>query len=232
MKYIAILVLLFSSFSVFSYQVSPMTSDLLPMGSGSQQTMRITNTSNKTLAIEVSAYSLQLDGNGNEVLKESEDDFLIIPMTTVVPAGKAQSVIVRYIGEPMLKASEAYRIFINQVVVDLEKGNESGVNMTVNFKTLLNIVPEGSIAKLAILGKKQAQNNTWDVMLENTGNKYIRLSKAKWVVKDKDKEVILEGRALSEALSGKLLLPNSKIEVSLTLPESFDAESSTLDVIL
>mgnify|MGYP003624258232 CR=1 FL=1 len=231
MKYILSLFFLLSSFSIFAYQVNPMVSELLPMGSGSQQTMRIINTSHKKLTIEILAYNLLIDQHGKENLKENDSDFLIIPMTTIIPPGKAQSIIVRYIGEPVLSASEAYRIAVNQVVVDLDDGGYSGVDMTVSFRTLLNVVPKNSKAQLVILSKEQTRENTWNVLLENKGNRYIRLSKAKWVIESENNKLVLEGKELSEALSGKLLLPNSRREISIVLPEKFKADTSTLEVI-
>lgn len=43
--------------------------------------------------------------------------------------------------------------------------------------------------------------------------------------------LILEGMDLSRALSGKILLPNSKSNISISIPKEFQAADSELEVI-
>lgn len=232
MRYVIFFIYTIFSYSAYAFQVKPMVFEVQPTGSQSQQTMRVLNDSNVPLTIEISAYNLLIGKSGTETLKPNEDDFLIIPLTTIIPPGKSQSVIIRYIGDPLLSASKAYRIAINQVVVDLGSLNKSGVGMAVSFKTLLNVVPKEAEAKLVIKGKQQSARDSWNVMLENKGNKYIRLSKSKWIIKNKDKKMVLDGEALNKALTGKLLLPNSNCEVTIKVPSQFNADNSELEVVL
>ncbi|WP_421855009.1 molecular chaperone [Marinomonas sp.] len=232
MQYIIFFLFIFISLPIFAFQVQPMVSEIQPIGSQSQQTIRVLNNSDKPLTVEISAFDLLVNGNGQEELRPNEDDFLIIPLTTIIPEGKTQSVIIRYIGEPILPKSKAYRIAINQVRVDLGELDGSGVGMALSFKTLLNVVPKDAKAKLVIKNKEQFDKNTWKVSLDNKGNKFIRLSQAKWVVKSKDQVFILEGQKLSSALDGKFLLPNSSSEVLIKIPSEFNAKTSDLEVVL
>ena len=230
MRYIFLIIVLLISHTTEAFQVKPMVAELESSGSQSQQTIRISNPSDSPLTIEISAFDLLIAPNGDETLNANEDDFLIIPMTTIIPSGKSQSVIVRYIGEPILENSKAYRVAIDQVSVDLEKAGQSGVGMSVSFRTLFNVVPKGAEAKLLIKNKRQVDTETWNVLLENTGNKYIRLSQAQWLIKGDDQELLLEGAELSKALTGKILLPKSSREVSIKIPTKFNAASSDLEV--
>ena len=68
MRYIILftLIITFTSFSTVAFQVQPMVAELESMGSQSQQTMRILNTSNEPLTIEVSAHDLLITEEGNE----------------------------------------------------------------------------------------------------------------------------------------------------------------------
>ncbi|WP_352296320.1 molecular chaperone [Pseudoalteromonas sp. 20-MNA-CIBAN-0454] len=231
MRLLILLTLFITSTSVLSFQVQPMIAELKSIGTHSQQIMRIVNTADTPLTIDISSYDLQLTEQGEELLSINEDDFLIIPMTTIIPAGKSQSVIVRYIGEPILKSSKAYRIFVDQVSVDLGNTTQSGVGMNLSFRTLFNVVPQNAKAKLVIKNKRQAENNNWKVLIDNIGNKYISLSKAQWVIKGNNEKFVLEGESLSKALSGKLLLPNSSREVTIKIPAQFNAEQSELEVL-
>lgn len=219
------------SFSVSAFQVIPMVADLSSQGSQSQQTLRITNPSDKPLTIDVSAFNMNISDTGVESLEINEEDFLIIPMTTIIPPGNSQSVIVRYIGEPIINHSKSYRITVEQVSVNLNENAQSGVGMSLSFRTLFNVVPDNAKANLIIKEKKQLAENQWGVLLENHGNKYVRLSKAQWNIKSKGKVLILEGMDLSRALSGKILLPNSKSNISISIPKEFQAADSELEVI-
>lgn len=229
----ALLILIFClfSFSANAFQVRPMVADLSSQGSQSQQTLRIINPSDKPLTIDVSAYNMSISDTGVESLEENEDDFLIIPMTTIIPPGNSQSIIVRYIGEPIIKHSKSYRITVEQVSVDLNDNAQSGVGMSLSFRTLFNVVPENAKANLIVKEKKQLAENKWSVSLENRGNKYLRLSKGQWNIKSKGKVLTLEGMELSKALSGKILLPNSKSNIAISIPKEFQADDSQLEVV-
>lgn len=232
MKYIWVLFLLFVSYSASAFQVKPMVSELKPSGSQSQQTFVVLNNSNESLTIDVEAYDLLVDVQGNENLKSNDKDFLIIPLTSIIPSGKSQSIIVRYIGEPVLKNSKSYRVAINQVAVDLGKGSGSGIGLSVSFKTLLNVVPEKAEASIVIKGKKQISKDVWSVSLENTGNKFARLSQSKWTIRNQQKDIVLEGKKLSQLLSGQIVLPKSSRTVRIKIPSEFNASNSDLDVVL
>ena len=173
------------SFSVNAFQVRPMVADLSSQGSQSQQTLRIINPSDKPLTIDVSAFNMSISDDGVESLEVNEEDFLIIPMTTIIPPGNSQSVIVRYIGEPIINHSKSYRITVEQVSVNLNDNAQSGVGMSLSFRTLFNVVPDNAKANLIIKEKKQLAENQWGVSLENQGNKYVRLSKGQWNIKSK-----------------------------------------------
>ncbi|WP_369922514.1 molecular chaperone [Marinomonas polaris] len=232
MRYIIFFIFVFSSFPIFAFQVQPMVSEIQPTGSQSQQTIRVLNNSDKSLTVEIFALDLLVTKNGKEELRPNDDDFLIIPLTTIIPPGKTQSVIIRYIGEPVLSESKSYRIAINQVTVDLGELDGSGIGMALSFKTLLNVVPNDAKANLVIKNKEQVDKETWSVLLENKGNKFIRLSQAKWVVKNKGQVYKLEGQDLSRALDGKFLLPNSSRKVFIKIPSKFNAKKSDLEVVL
>ncbi|MBE0379393.1 MULTISPECIES: fimbrial biogenesis chaperone [Pseudoalteromonas] len=232
MRLLLVTLFLCTCFNVAAFQVKPMVAELESLGSQSQRTMRILNTSKEPLTVEISANNLTLDAAGNELLSENEDDFLILPMTTVIPVGKSQSVLIRYIGEPMLTESKSYRIIVDQVAVDLAQMNTSGVGMTLSFQTLFNVVPKDAQAKIEIMGKTMVSKGVWEIELENKGNRYVRLAQEKWLIQQDSDVYTLEGRELSDALVGKFLMPNSKLKVKLKVPEKFDISRSQLEIKL
>ncbi|WP_372858861.1 molecular chaperone [Pseudoalteromonas sp.] len=220
-----------SPFAAYTFQVEPMTAELRPFGSESQVLLRITNTSNEKLTAEISSFDLLINSQGEEELVLNEGDFLIIPMTVIIAPGKSQSIVVKYIGEPVLTESITYRIDIRQLGVNLGKGNLASVGVNYNFQTLYSVVPEQASAQLVIKSKKQASAGIWKVKLANTGNKYARLLNTQWIIEGQNDKLVLDGRSLSDALAGKLLLPNSSREVSLKVPGQFNAVLSKLTVV-
>ncbi len=227
------LIYLFSlllSFHSVAFQVQPMVAELAPSGSNAQQTIRVMNNSSASLAIELTAFDLKITPSGEEQLTTNDADFFIIPMTTIIAPGKSQSILIRYVGDPILAASKSYRIGVDQVMIDTGESNQSGVGIATSFRTLFTVVPEGATAKLVIEQKQQQQEGLWKVRLKNEGNKLLRLSKSTWFIEQHDDTMNLAGEELSRALSGKLLLPHSSREVLLKVPKQFKAEQSKLKV--
>ena len=231
MRFLIIFLTCFWSLHSYAFQVQPMVAELKPSGSNSQQRIRVMNNSNEPLTIELTAFDLEINKAGDEELKLNEEDFLIIPMTTIVQPGKTQSVLVRYIGDPAISVSKSYRIAVDQVPVDINEIKQSGVGMSVSFRTLFNVVPEQATAKLLVKEKQLQQAGVWKILLENEGDKFIRLSQAKWLFKNQEEQLLLEGEELSKALSGKLLLPHSEREVTIKEPAKFSPQNSQLEVL-
>ena len=92
--------------------VEPMVFELEPIGVQSSENLRIQNPSSGPITMEITAESLDFDESGNEVNTPAEDDFLIYPPQVIIPAGGAQVVKVKYVGDPLMEKSKAYRIVI------------------------------------------------------------------------------------------------------------------------
>ncbi len=231
MRHIIIIVAMFISFCSSAFQVEPMVADLQPLGTNSQVLLRVTNTSENQLSVEISSFDLTINSNNKEKLYVNDDDFMIIPMTAIIPPGESQAVIVKYIGEPLLKSSKSYRIEVKQLDVDLTGGSQSSIGVGYVFQTLYNVVPTQASAKLVVKDKQQASEGLWKVHLENKGNKYIRLTKTHWIIEGSGEKLVLKDEKLKEALSGKFLLPYSSREVTLQMPAKFDPKLSKLMVV-
>ena len=221
MRHIIIIVAMFISFCSSAFQVEPMVADLQPLGTNSQVLLRVTNTSENQLSVEISSFDLTINSNNKEKLYVNDDDFMIIPMTAIIPPGESQAVI----------SSKSYRIEVKQLDVDLTGGSQSSIGVGYVFQTLYNVVPTQASAKLVVKDKQQASEGLWKVHLENKGNKYIRLTKTHWIIEGSGEKLVLKDEKLKEALSGKFLLPYSSREVTLQMPAKFDPKLSKLMVV-
>ncbi|MEM0515400.1 fimbria/pilus periplasmic chaperone [Pseudoalteromonas sp. YIC-827] len=228
MRYFLIFALLLWQSSVWALQVEPMVTEFTPTGQASQKNMRIVNTNEAPLTLEISAHDLTLDANSKEILTANEDDFLILPMTVTLAPGAAQTVVVRYIGEPLLKESKAYRINIDQVnVASAQTEDVSSVGMLISFRTLYNVVPQNTKEDVRLLSKGQ-QGDKWVLTFENSGDRYSRLIASQWQLDDGKQQVVLQGMSLSQAIDGSFLPPHSQRKVIFTPPAGFDINSTQL----
>ncbi|MCG7567556.1 molecular chaperone [Pseudoalteromonas sp. CnMc7-15] len=227
MRIVLLTLLLWIVAPVYAFQVQPMVAELAPMGKQAQRNMRIVNIEDTPLTVEVSAKNLVINSQGEEQLTNNDSDFLILPMTAVIPPGQAQTIVVRYIGEPALVASKAYRIVIDQVA--LPNQTQSSVGMALSFRTLFNVAPEDAKADLAITDIR-SDEKAWQVNISNSGNKYIRLIKTKWILQQGEEQRIVQGSALSAALQTSFIPPNSARVIGFTPPPGFKAETTKVRI--
>lgn len=229
----ALLAIVATSGTAHAQRVLPMIYELAPSGSGSQETLRIENTSTKPITVEFLAEAIELDEFGNETGVPADDDFLIFPPQAIVREGQTQSVRVKYIGEPGLEQSKAYRISVNQIPIDLSEPNKEkiGIGFTVNFGTLANVVPNGVSADVSVTNISAAEDNNWDIRLRNDGNKFARLSTTKWVVRDgSGKSQSFRPSEVGKLTGKNLLLPQSDLVVKFPAIEGFDPSTTTIEI--
>lgn len=229
-KVTALTCLIFSEFAV-AQRVLPMIYELDTSGSGASTSLRIENTKSVSMTLEFVASSIQIDEFGIETTEPAEDDFLIFPPQALVAPGKAQVVKVKYIGDPLIDTSKAYRVSVKQLPVTLDKSGESGVAVLVNFNTLANVVPKSAKASLSVTNITAAENNMWSVTVENTGNRYARLSKTEWVVEAVDgrsKPLKLKNLEVGAMTEYNLVLPNAKLTQLIQAIEGFDPANTRI----
>ncbi|NMH60469.1 molecular chaperone [Alteromonas ponticola] len=224
LKRILLTVVLAYSHLAVAYKVEPMTADIEPVGKRSQMTMRIHNTSPTPLTVELHPYSMNMDTAGNETTTPAEDEILIIPMTTIVPPGRSQAVMVRYLGDPVIKQSKTYRINVKQVSLPDAFSAKPRVELLIHFNTLLNVVPKDAKPELHV-NRVIAKDDSWQLEVSNIGNKYGRVSKTEWRISDGTQSLTLNGFDAKDLVEGSLVLPNSTRTFVMKPIESFDAEN-------
>ncbi|MGB1236726.1 MAG: hypothetical protein ACPG4U_00870 [Pseudomonadales bacterium] len=206
--------------------VKPMISEITPTGRSAQYTIHIDNPSASTLTVEMVTTRISMAKNGQETRTPADDDLLIIPVTAIIQPGAAQTVIIQYIGDPLIKQSQAYRVSIKQAAVDLTGTGKQAIGIGVNFNTLLNVAPPKSKAKLSVRSLKKAGKN-WLLELHNSGDRYARISRTQWTITDKrGKKHTLAGKDIKKHLNGNLVLPNATRVFSMTPSNTFSLEGA------
>ena len=216
--------------NAFAYKVEPMVAELEPIGNRSQMTMRIDNTSNEVLTVELYPFSMTMDEFGKETRISADGELLVVPVTAVIQPGRSQSVMIRYLGDPSITQSKAYRVSVKQVRLESKKNNSGMMGLLFQFNTLINVKPKNSFAELNIERIEQ-DGDKWMLEVVNSGNSYGRLSKTRWQVSDGANSSVLKGKDISKYIAGTLVLPNSKRVFEMTPIENYNASTVSIDII-
>ncbi|NOH95813.1 molecular chaperone [Vibrio sp. 99-70-13A1] len=206
-----------------------MVAEMTPIGKNAQMSMRIDNTGDRPLTVELEPLSMSLDKLGNETTQPADDDLLVIPVTAVIDPGRSQSVMVRYLGEPSITQSRSYRIAVRQVKVDRGQNEAANVGLLLQFNTLLNVRPKNTKAELSVQ-TIESRNNQWLVEVKNDGDSYGRLTNTNWSVSDKSHSVFMKGSEIGEKVAGTLVLPKSSRVFVMESLEGFDSVPTSIEI--
>lgn len=204
-----------------AHRVEPIRFDLAPSGAGAQTSIRVVNTRSFPITIETVPSRLAIAEDGAETLSPAEDDFLIFPQQAVIQPGKVQAFRVRYIGSPTLATSQAYRIGVNQLPIDMREKGETGVAVVVNFATLANIVPPGARSDVIAESIGQGDEGRLAVKLHNRGTRYARLSDMEMTVEQAGRRKSFRPADTKDWFSSNLVLPGQRLRVSMPIPAGF-----------
>jgi len=134
----------------------------------------------------------------------------------------------------MIKSSQAYRISIKQLPVDLKQSGHTGVGMVINFNTLVNVVPDDVEPAVVITDISQGADDRWNLEIQNTGARFSRLSQTVWQISDtsdSSKTKRLKSLEVGQLTERNLVLPNSTINVSIPAIEGFNPETTEIAVV-
>lgn len=166
-------------------RVSPMIVEVAPVGRGSIARVELTNPSEREFPVEVQMFRGVISEDGQLELTPADDDFLLFPTQIVVPARSQQIFRVQYIGEPELAASEIYYMQVRQIPVDIAGGNDSQVQLVVNFNVLVNVIPNGATPDPVVETARPAVRDGVpgvEVRLTNRGTRYFTGGTNRWQI--------------------------------------------------
>jgi len=170
--------------AVEAASVSPMIAEVKPLGRGSVARIELANPGQSEFPVEVQMFRGAISEAGELELTPADEEFLLFPAQTVVPARSQQVFRVQYIGEPEMAASEIYYMQIRQIPVDIAPG-QSQVQVVVNFNVLINVIPDGASpdpAVEAIAPVVRDDVTGVEVRLANRGTRYFTAGTVPWRV--------------------------------------------------
>jgi len=213
--------------------VQPMVFELEPIGSKSSQSLRIENPNSGPMTVEIVPFKMIVDEYGKESNIPADEDFLIYPPQTIIQADSAQVVKVKYIGDPTIDKSQAYRISVNQLPVDLNRDG-SGVSILTKFLTIANVSPAKSRPDLKVTNVAADEDGQWLVTIENDGNRFGSLSSTSWELESSSgiaNTKTLSVNEVGEFLTQTLAPPKSKLFVSIPSVAGFSPQTTSIKLI-
>ena len=228
-RWIIFFSLIFSCTWAHAYKVEPMVAEMAPIGSKAQLSMRIDNTSENPLTVELFTYSMSMNEHGEETLVAADDELLVIPVTAIIQPGRSQSVMVRYLGDPAIAESKAYRVAIKQVQVKRPNAQSAQMGLLLQFNTLINVRPDNTFSELRVENVFQKEDK-WIVPVVNTGKSYGRLTNTSMKISDGVQSKTLKGPQISKHINGTLVLPNSTRYFEMEPLSDFDVETVSIDI--
>jgi fimbrial chaperone protein len=217
------------SASAYAYQVTPMIYDLSPTGTDATNVIRITNTQDQPITVEMQAEQRLFDDAGKESRKPADDRFVLFPPQAIVQPGATQAVRVQYVGPQTLDKSETYTVTVKQVPVQLPNDGKTGVQFVFNFSTVANIVPPGAKAQIAAPSEPltaSPDGKTLRLTLRNTGTKYANLSRSTVELAGGAYRTTVKDEQWRKALGTSWILPGGTRVIELPKPDKAPAQLS------
>ncbi len=214
------LVLLASLFSMqaSALQMNPLSLVLKPSGGGAKQSFRVTNESNKPIAVQFSVTTRQ-QINNKEVRRPADKQFMIYPPQTIIPARSTQKVRVEWLGAGKIPREQAYRLIAEQVYVSLDDKEQTGVKMLMKLVGALYVQPNGMRSNVQVKAV-QRHGNKLAITLANTGNRHQLMRFATLTLKNGAKVITLKGKQLA-GLDGNNVLGGATKRFFIPLPKGF-----------
>lgn len=205
-----------------AHRVYPMSYELAPAGSGAATVLRVDNTTDRPLTLEMTVEKRVWDERGNETRTPADEDFLILPPQMIVEPGKTQAIRVQYVGATDLDQTAMYVVGVNQVpVADPNAG--TGVQFVINFGTAAYVVPNGAKTELKVVSVGAgSQPGQMEVVLENSGARYAPLGSTTWTFTNgAGQKMELSGDPLRETLVASVVPSGGRRIFTVPASEGF-----------
>jgi len=131
-----------AAFSASAFNFEPLTAVLDSSGNGSVRSFRLTNDGRERVAVRVSVVSRSHAEDGTETNGPvKEDSFVVYPARFVLEPGTTRMLKVQWKGGDIGEKESAYRIIAEQVPVEFQKHEGSGITLLFKYVGSLYVKP-------------------------------------------------------------------------------------------
>ncbi len=167
-KLLLITLLVCVAASLSAFQFTPISKDFDPNGTGARQTFRVINDTDKTIGVQISALTRDMDIYGEETLEDASKYFYIYPKQVVVKPDSYQTVRVQWKGPAAIDDELSYRIEAEQLPLNFNQSTEgANLNILLVYRGTMYVVPEEISYNLRMLSIKSN--------IDSDGNKFIAI---------------------------------------------------------
>jgi len=202
--------LLLFSLPLSALSVGPMIGELGTSGATARATINVVNTGKSKVSVDVTTLQImEFNADHSEVLVDAEDEILAFPPAFQLDPGASQTVQVQYVGDPEIDVSHTYRVVVESLpIVD---PSSTDVRVGTKMSTLYSVVPQAVSSNIRVLNisKEGEQGDLWKVTVENSGDKFVRLSTTKWTMEAEGTSVVLDPKSVEKVVQNNMVLPRS-----------------------
>lgn len=214
-----------------AFRLVPIEMELEPSGRGATQIFRVENDNRDAVAIEIKILARKMGMNGEDVLSETGDEFVVFPEQMILQPGENQSLRVQWVGDPKPDHELPYRLIAEQLPIDIGKAPANGgqVRLLVRYVASLYIEPPGVKAAVSFVSAKQEttpQGPALAIVLRNDGNARQIMKEPTVTLSGGGKTVTLKAEQLA-GLVGENLLGGTTRQFLIPVPAGLPAGALT-----
>lgn len=211
---LALLALIGSANVAEAFSFSPMSASIESSGPNAVITYKVTNESDKQIAVSIKVMTRSIDPAGVESNEPADKLFLVFPARVVLKPNSSQNVKVQYKGNPAVPVELAFRVVAEQLPVDFAKATSSGVNILLTYVAALYVTPKNAEARLLVsqaVGAEQDGRKGLRITISNEGTRHALISNPVIRLTGKDGTLLAEfGEKALETLAGQNILAKSQ----------------------
>lgn len=210
---------------VGAFRVAPMVYELAPSGSGTSQVIRVENTDDRPITLEITVARRSIGPDGTEQRTPAEDDFVVFPPQTVLQPGDTQAFRLQYIGPQTITESVTYAVTVAQLPIEIRETNFQGIQVVYNFTTTAHVVPPGAAPGLTVVNAVAGPGpGQVTVNLRNDGTKQAYMTPLVWVLRNgRGEEIAFRDNDLIEIIGISFIQPGRTRALVFPVPTDFAA---------
>lgn len=186
-------------------RVSPMVVEMESRGSNAVARIEVQNINTGNLAFQTRVFRMEIDKDG--VISEipADDQFLVFPPQSVLPAGGRQVIRLQWIGDPELAASQGFYVSVEQLPVAFAPGSPDALGAQVqilyNMRALVVVAPPGAKPDVKAASVRQViyqppslpgakdvppMQDGVEITLRNDGRRHAMMANFGWQIEGTD----------------------------------------------
>ena len=191
-----------------SVDINPVRIDLA--GTGVPAEIKLTNTGDTELSVQVDALQWQQDLDGADQLLET-NELLAVPPLFSIPPGEHQIVRVGFLGEQSPELEQSFRLLVTELAAAPDAQSTSQLSMRMRFSIPAFVTPSIAVPRPSIVvNDVTKRDDATIVRIENVGNAHAQVA-----------EINIRGEdgwySLAQAQAVRYLLPGAIATVVVPL---------------